>query len=443
MLFESTPGYRTEYYRDFSYDLIQKFNTSDAEYGEDSIEYMQWQNENQNFNEYYWPNATDDSGLFVGGFRGPANIMWTAHFALMELLHERNFNTGTMVDEATWFVEDWNNSLTTDGFGNPQEGGIWETGLIPCEPYLIYTQCNSPPVAATALYDNLYGTNYMPIWDYGLDFMNTVMQDDYDLMSDGWYVYEPTADLSAAGFGFHQPDEFPGLAKGLYGPPGAAAPSGYNVAWSLAFFEYVQEDETAKDYPVFLEHYMKDISNDMAYIVEDYWVPEAFGVDEILATMFALHLANQQGDYNTRDRLANFFFGTYDKVWSADGRTMHYNTLALDPFLQPIVAFTKLWSYTPVTIVDLCDARPTGFWDYPFISAADDDSIWVYQAEWDPVKEGFVLNIKVDQAATLTFSNFDSAPTAYRGGAVLSALTAAGMDYTLDLAPGTYQLVIM
>ncbi|MHA2386031.1 MAG: hypothetical protein ACXAEE_07460, partial [Candidatus Thorarchaeota archaeon] len=84
MLFESTPGYRTEYYRDFSYDLIQKFNTSEAEYGEDSIEYLQWNNVNQNFNEYYWPNATDDSGLFVGGFRGPANIMWTAHFALME-----------------------------------------------------------------------------------------------------------------------------------------------------------------------------------------------------------------------------------------------------------------------------------------------------------------------------------------------------------------------
>jgi hypothetical protein len=188
---------------------------------------------------------------------------------------------------------------------------------------------------------------------------------------------------------------------------------------------------------------MKDISNDMAYIVEDYYNPDAFGVDEILATMFAMHLANQQGDYNTRDRLANFFFGMYDKEWSADGRTMHYNTLALDPFLEPIAAFTRLWSYTPVTIVDLCDARPTGFWDYPFISAADDDSIWVYQAEWDPVKGGFVLNIRVDAASTLTFSNFDSAPSAYSGGAVLSALTAAGADYTLDLAPGTYQLVIM
>ena len=76
-----------------------------------------------------------------------------------------------------------------------------------------------------------------------------------------------------------------------------------------------------------------------------------------------------------------------------------------------------------MTIKDLTDARPTGFWDYPYISAADDDSIWVYQAEWDPVKEGFVLNVKVDQAETLTFSNFDFATSAYRGGVVLFELT--------------------
>jgi hypothetical protein len=444
MLFQTTSGYRTEYYRDFSNDLIMKMNTSEAEYGEDSIEYMMWKHEYLNFDEYYWPNATDDSGLYVGDFRGPANIMWTAHYALMGLLHERNFNTGTMTDEAQWFVEDWNNSLTTDGFGNPQEGGIWENGLIPCEPYVTYIQCNTPPLVATALYDNLYGTGYLPIWDFGLNFMNTVMQDQYDLMSDGWYVYQPAGpDLSGPGWYWIAPDEFPGLATSVFGPPGEPAPSAYNIAWSIAFLEYVQESETAKDYPEFLKRYMKDISNDMAYIVEDYWNPEGFGIEEILATMFTLHLANQQGDYNTRDRLANLFFGMYDKEWSVDGRTMHYNTLALDPFLQPIVAFTRLWSYTPVTIVDLTDARPPGFWDYPYISAADDDSIWVYQAEWDPVKEGFVLNIKVDQAATLTFSNFDSAPSAYSGGVVLSALTAAGLDYTLDLAPGTYKLVIL
>ena len=92
---------------------------------------------------------------------------------------------------------------------------------------------------------------------------------------------------------------------------------------------------------------------------------------------------------------------------------------------------------------DLADARPAEFWDYPFISAADDDRIWVYQAEWDPVKEGFVLNIRVDQPATLTFSNFDSTPTAYSSGISLGELTTSGADYTLSLSPGVYNIVLV
>jgi hypothetical protein len=93
---------------------------------------------------------------------------------------------------------------------------------------------------------------------------------------------------------------------------------------------------------------------------------------------------------------------------------------------------------------NLASARTTEFWDYPYISAADDERIWVYQAEWDPVKEGFILNIEVDQTATLTFSNFDSLPIAYLGGTQFAQLElAGGDDYTLSLEPGTYQLVIM
>jgi hypothetical protein len=92
--------------------------------------------------------------------------------------------------------------------------------------------------------------------------------------------------------------------------------------------------------------------------------------------------------------------------------------------------------------MDVEAARPTGFWDWPYISAADDDNIWVYQAEWDSAKDGFVLNIRVDQEATLTFSNFASAPTAYSGGVAFADLVASGSDYTLTLTPGTYYLVI-
>ena len=38
MYYETTPGYRTSYYSDVSANLIQKFNTSYDDWGEDSIE---------------------------------------------------------------------------------------------------------------------------------------------------------------------------------------------------------------------------------------------------------------------------------------------------------------------------------------------------------------------------------------------------------------------
>ena len=155
-----------------------------------------------------------------------------------------------------------------------------------------------------------------------------------------------------------------------------------------------------------------------------------------------MHLANQMDDYVTRDRLANFFFNSYNKVWSPDGRTMYFDTSGLEPFLIPVSAFGYIWANAPFTIKDVTVARPADFWDYPYISEADDANIWVYQAEWDAHKEAFILNIQVDQTATLTFSNFDSAPTAYASGISLGELVASGGNYELTLTPGTYQLVI-
>jgi len=117
--------------------------------------------------------------------------------------------------------------------------------------------------------------------------------------------------------------------------------------------------------------------------------------------------------------------------------------MAIEPFLQSSMAYGWLWATVPVTIKDLGDPRPAEFWGYPYISQADDDRMWVYQAQWDPDKEGFILNVRVDQTATLTFSNFGSVPTAYSGGRSLAQLTASGSDYMLTLNPGTYHLVIV
>ncbi|MHA1654637.1 MAG: hypothetical protein ACTSVT_11670 [Candidatus Thorarchaeota archaeon] len=40
-LFETTPGYRTDYYRSFAYDLIKRMNTTEDEWGTNSVEYWE------------------------------------------------------------------------------------------------------------------------------------------------------------------------------------------------------------------------------------------------------------------------------------------------------------------------------------------------------------------------------------------------------------------
>ncbi len=441
-LFESTPGYRTSQYRGFAYSLIKRMNTTFAEYGDQSIEYTEWRHPSYNFVDYYWPNATDPSGLYVGGFRGPANIMWTGHYALMMALYERNFNAGELRDELSWFIKDWNNSLTTDGHGNPSSGGIWGVGLIPCEPYIVFVQCNSIPIYCTRLFDSMYNMSYFEsgMWDFGLNFINTVMQDPYGLFADGYYVMQP--------IGYRQPSQgppqtFPGLSLDRYINDGRPKSSSYCNAWALTFLECVQPDETRRDYPLFMSLFSREVSNDKMYIIDTYNNPRGFGMFDILGSLFTTALAKQQGDFATVQRILNFLYNSYNKVWSSDGRQMYYDTSATLPFFQIPLAFGKIWATTPVTVKELATARSPSFWNYPYISDADDERIWIYQAIWDPIKSGFILNIRVDQKASLLFKNFDHTPTAYVAGTPLGQLLSTENGHVLILEPGTYNIVII
>ena len=443
MMFDTTPGYRTDYYRDFSRDLIRKMNTTEAEWGNDSIEYREWSNPDHHFLEYWWPNTTspDSDDLYVGGYRGPANIMWTGHYALMMSLFERNFNTGEMKSEISDFVADWNNSLTTDGFGNPKEGGIWGVGIIPCEPYIVFVQCNSIPIVTTELYDNMYNTSYMEsgMWEAGLDFIESNMTDSYGLFTDGYYVMRPMGFVESP----NGPEyAFPGPSLDRITNDGRRQVSSYCNGWALAFLEYTWGEKTIPLYPVFIDVYGRELSGDRMYMIDSYNHPSTFGVFDMLGTLFTLHLAKQRGDFVTRDRILNFLWPIFNQVWSEDGRMMHFDALPLEPFLQSVLAFGWIWAKSPVSIKDLTDARSSVFWNYPFISEANDDNIWVYQAVWDSAKDAFILNIRVDRTADLTFSNFIDPPTAYSNGYSLGELLPSGGGFILTLDPGVYNLVI-
>jgi hypothetical protein len=440
---ETTSGYRTAFYENFAQTLIQKMNTSVADYGNQSMEYYEWASI-PGFTDYYYPNATnpDANDVYTGGFRGPANIMWTGHFALMLALYERNFNAGTVVDELSHYISDWELSVTTDRLGNSTPGGVWGVGLIPCEPYIVFPQCNSIPIYTTELYDNLYETSYMEsgMWDYGLDFIEENITDDYGLYTNGYFVQRPIGGGPNAQL---SPQEIPGQAVDhLVGGPSL---NSYATAWAMTFLEYTIPETTIPKYPVFIDKYSREISGDMMYILGSYNHPTTFGdIFGILGTLFTMTLANQRGDYVTRDRLLNLLRDMVNAVWSSDGRELYYDASSLDPFLSTVLSGFSVWSTLPVTVRDLADARPSEFWNYPYISAADDSNIWVYQAQWDSVKSGFILNIKVDSTAELVLSNFQGTPTAFSGGISIGNLVPeTGGDYSLTLQTGTYQLVIM
>lgn len=440
-VYEVTSGYRSDFYNNFAYSQILRMNTTIEEYGNNSMEYYEWASI-PGFTDYYYPNATNPGpdDVYTGGFRGPANIMWTGHYGLMLALYERSFHHRTMEDELTHYLVDWEESVTTDRRGNATPGGLWGSGLIPCEPYVVFAQCNSIPIFTTELYDNMYNTSYMEsgMWDYGLDFIEENITDEYGLYTNGYFVQEPV------GWGPNSdlvPPKIPGQAVDHQN--GGPSLNSYGTAWAMTFLEYTEPQVTIPKYPTFIEKYGREIDGDTMYILGSYRQPSSFGdIFGILGTMFTMVLANQRGDYITRDRLSNLLQDMLNKVWSSNGRQMHYDGSSFDPFLSPILSGFTLWSTLPVTMRDLADPHSEDFWNYPFISQADDDNIWVYQAKWDPVKSGFILNIRVDSTAQLMFSNFDNTPTAYSGGHSIGELIAVGSDYTLTLQPGTYQIVI-
>jgi len=280
----------------------------------------------------------------------------------------------------------------------------------------------------------------MNMWDYGLNFMNTVMHDEYDLFIDGYYIQVPLGSSSTMGSG--APLTIPGPSVNRYFEDGRPAESSYSNSWTLTFLDYTQTTATATDYSLFLEKYGNDVTGDQMYMSGSFNNPSFGSITDMLGTLFSCVLAKQQGDFDTLQRIENFLYSPYNKVWSTDKREMHYDTSSLFEFLSPVLAALRIWSTTPVTVKDLADARPSIFWEYPFISQADDDDIWVYYAKWDAVNSVFLLNIKVDSTAGLTFSNFDHAPVAYGEGSQVISLVSSGGDYTLTLQPGSYNLVV-
>jgi hypothetical protein len=426
---DTTPSYRTSYYK----TLFQKINLM---MNSSAMEDFEWTE----------PGYADDYYNEIGnGYRGPVNIMWTAHMALMELVYYNVFREDMYNNEMTWFMDDWNASLTAtttwdnktslDSEGRPL--GTWGTGLIPCEPYIVFVQCNAIPFYAMQLYDELFGTNYQLSFEPGMDWWQENMTNEDGIEIDGYNIFPPHFDLDRP-LG-------PSLTAGYENTPKVRS---YGSTWSIAFFKAMGLDDLCdKYYEDWKDSFIRYLPNDQAYTPDSYYHPSEFGLYDILANFFACFGTVEMGDIDLYKKLENWFWGPFPGTW--DGYTYGFDASALGPrlgpFFEPVLNAGWVWGNTESTLTSLMSPRSdTYFSDTPYIAnESTSDGLFIYQAYYDETEEAFILSVEANEQTELTFDQFPNVQGVYRKSGEYSEWTQNGDEMVLTLSPGTYSFVII
>jgi hypothetical protein len=428
MIADSTPSFRTDYYKQIFYKLIAMMNSS-------TMERLEWTSH----------NFVNESYAGVGnGFRGPTNIMWTAHFALMELFYESTFRDGLFSSEIKGYLDQWNASLTSPTVWNgSQSGGLgmWGVGLIPCEPYVVFVQCNSIPFYAMRLYDNLHQTNYQDASLAGIQWWQDNMLNSRGIPIDGYFVIEPM-EKHRPKTDINQTYPGPTLTQGHSDPKVSA----YGSAWATMFYNAMGMTELAgsvyEDWKSAFVHYSTD---DTAYVVESYYYPSDFGINEYVANVFAYFCTDEMGDSVLNRKLENWFFGPFQGRW--DGDKYEFDTSALGSlgsFTYPVVNFAWAWTHSDSTLSDLMSPRGDAFFGCPYISDQSSmEGVFVYQATYDESKGAFILTVETENGVVLVFDNFPNVQGVYTAQGQFTGWSQEGSRMLLSLPAGTYSFVIV
>jgi hypothetical protein len=428
MIADSTPSFRTDYYKQIFHKLIAMMNSS-------TMERLEWTSH----------NFINESYAGVGNsFRGPSNIMWTGHFALMELFYESTFRDGRYSSEIKGYLDQWNASLTspTTWNGSQSDGlGRWGVGLIPCEPYIVFVQCNSIPFYAMRLYDNLHQTTYQEASLAGIQWWQDNMIDSRGIPIDGYYVTEPM-ERHKPKTGINQTYPGPALTEG-YSTPKVSA---YGSAWATMFYNAMGMTNLAEtmydDWKSAFVHYSTD---NTAYVAESYYYPSDFGVNEYVANVFAYFCTDEMGDSALNQKLENWFFGPFEGRW--DGDKYEFDTSALGSlgsFTYPVVNFAWAWTHADSTLSDLMTPREDAFYEKPYISNQSTvEGLFIYQATYDESKEAFILTVETENGVVLTFDNFPNVQGVFTAQGQFAGWSQEGSQMLLNLTPGTYSFVIV
>ncbi|MGA2574299.1 MAG: hypothetical protein ABSF36_08930 [Candidatus Methanomethylicaceae archaeon] len=428
MIADSTPSYRTNYYQDIFIKLIAMMNSSAMEQ-----------------HEWITPDFTNASYAELGnGFRGPTNIMWTGHYTLMELLYYSLFRDSRYNGEILSYINQWNSSLTsnTTWNGNSSGGlGEWGTGLIPCEPFIVFVQCNSIPFYTMRLYDNLYGTDYQQASLPGIAWWQANTMDAKGIPVDGYYVAQPLPEHEGEGYLLQT---YPGVAltQGLDEPKVSA----YGSAWAIMFYDAMGYTTLADTlYANWKDAFVHYSTDDTAYVVESYHFPSSFGVDDYVANVFAYFCSREMGDTTLNSKLQNWFYSPFEGKWV--GNEYEFDTSALgnlSSFVFPVVNFAWAWNHANATLSNLMTPRSDSFFTEPYISnQSTTDGLFVYQATYDQARGAFILAVETAHSVVLTFDNFPGVQGVYGVNGAYTNWTQNGIQMLLTLSPGTYSFVIV
>jgi hypothetical protein len=436
---DTTPNYRTSFYSDIFDKIILMMNSS-------AIEQYEWNNRGYN-SEYY-----ADLG---NGFRGPNNIMWAGHYVLMELLYYNLFRDPKYLPELTHYLDQWNISLTAtvtwdnktsmDNEGRPL--GVWGTGLIPCEPYIVFVQCNSIPMYAMQLYDNLHQTTFRGATEPGLEWWQEHMTDENGNQIDGYYIYEPF-DSTASFLDPADPNarvlEIPGPAKTI----GKNVPkvASYGSTWVSMFYQAMGETEIAAEYyDAWKRHNLHYTSNDMAFSPDSYHKPNSFQLFDLVGTIFSYVAAREMGDWESFRKVENYFFNPFPSYW--DGYQYKFDSTILGsilgPLFHPVFNMAYSWGHAGSNLKDLIHPRHDSFFSLPYISEENTTKgLFVYQAFYDEDRKAFILTVEANDPTQLTFENFPNIEGVYTESGTYDKWSQRGNQMLLRLDPGTYSFVI-
>lgn len=421
----TTPGYRDpSYYQNTSDWMIQKMEAPKVK------EYWN-KSGNMRYNgKSYYQYTLDHYGVPAGDFEGlnNLNIMYRAHWILMQALHEYlwndtkyhsnlKFQCDALYDEMT----NASNPTHFIGYG------------VPCEPVECFSQCNSIQSLAFKIYDNALNTTPTNYYEAAAKLLEWELSNLTN--SDGLFMNG----INVTDFESGNPNYWSDLD------------SGYTNAWTIAFINAYNQSVAESLYPKYREVYVKSntypgIIGEYEFVIEDAYADiystdiMAFGWS-IVANGFGMMCAKEMGDKDSLNKIMNWVKVLFPPKW--DGNNYYYPT-ALFEGLQFVANMIMFWGLQQdwVTLGNFTQRRASSFWTQPYIvDVSNVENIFINQAYYDKSNTAFLLTCGAAVPGTITLTNAT-------GGVVHSAQTSgyststSGNNITISINPGSYNFVI-